>query len=272
MTEISILIKISYTITKRSVCGDSLIDAGERVAALAGPFTDAETMTVTRDLLNILGSESYFTEEYCSVNTDFRSHYLMNMPLTGIEFADCVLLVGFNPRLEAPLVNTRIQSAVIKNKAQVGIVGLKMNMGYGTTHLGASPETISDLANGSHEFCNILFNAKRPMILCGSGIHARPDAPAFTNEIQRLAGVIKENMLANIGNAKREDPMADFFMNGIFNMIHLHASLQAAMDLGWKTGPVGIRKMKPDVLLLLGADGRKVSRADLCNEYQIEGM
>ena len=71
------------------VCGDALIDAGERVAALAGPFTDAETLTVTRDLLNILGSEDYYTEEYCSVNTDLRSHYLMNMPLTGIEYADC---------------------------------------------------------------------------------------------------------------------------------------------------------------------------------------
>ena len=64
-----------------SVCGDVLIDAGERVAALAGPFADAETLTVTRDLLNILGSEHYYTEEYCDVNTDFRSHYLMNLSL-----------------------------------------------------------------------------------------------------------------------------------------------------------------------------------------------
>ena len=63
------------------ICGDGLIDAGERVAALAGPFADAETLTVTRDLLNILGSEHYYTEEYCDVNTDFRSHYLMNLPL-----------------------------------------------------------------------------------------------------------------------------------------------------------------------------------------------
>ena len=54
-------------------------------------------------------------------------------------------------------------------------------------------------------------------------------------------------------------------------MIHSHASLPAALDLGWKPGASGIRKVKPDVLILLGADGRKVSRADLCNEYQIEG-
>ena len=55
------------------------------------------------------------------------------------------------------------------------------------------------------------------------------------------------------------------------NYLFVIRDFKAAMDLGWKAGPTGIRKMKPDVLLLLGADGRKVSRADLCNEYQIEG-
>ncbi|CBY08468.1 unnamed protein product [Oikopleura dioica] len=252
------------------ICGDVLIDGGERVAALAGPFTDAETLTVTRDLLNILGSESYFTEEYCAVNTDFRSHYLMNMPLTGIEYADCIILVGFNPRLEAPLVNTRIQQTYHENKCKVGIVGLKMNLGYNTNHLGASPDTISELADGTHSFCETLFNSRRPMILCGSGIHARPDAVAFTHEIQRLASAIKGNLVANKVN--ETDVMGEFFINGIFNTVHLHASLQAALDLGWKSGPLGIRRSKPDVLILLGADGRKVSRADLCNEYQIEGF
>ena len=38
-------------------------------------------------------------------------------------------------------------------------------------------------------------------------------------------------MIAN--NSSGFDPMAEFFMNGIFNMVHLHASLQGAMDLGW---------------------------------------
>ena len=92
----------------------------------------------------------------------------MNMPLTGIEYADCIILVGFNPRLEAPLVNTRIQVRKLfnainsplqqtyhENKCKVGIVGLKMNLGYNTNHLGASPDTISELADGTHSFCEV---------------------------------------------------------------------------------------------------------------------
>ena len=64
-----------------------------------------------------------------------------------------MILVGINPRLEAPLLNLRLQHAFHDRKATIGIVGLKMNLGYRTHHLGASPDTISNLADGKHSFC-----------------------------------------------------------------------------------------------------------------------
>ena len=72
---------------------------------------------------------------------------------SGVEYSDCVILVGINPRLEAPLLNLRLQHAFHDRKATIGIVGLKMNLGYRTQHLGASPDTISNLADGKHAFC-----------------------------------------------------------------------------------------------------------------------
>ena len=42
--------------------------------------------------------------------------------------------------------------------------------------------------------CLELFNAKRPMILAGGGIHARPDSTAFNLELQRLAETIRSNV------------------------------------------------------------------------------
>ena len=50
------------------------------------------------------------------------------------------------------------------------------------------------------------------MILCGSGIHARPDAVAFNHEIQRLTNAIKGNLIANKVN--ETDMMGEFFING----------------------------------------------------------
>lgn len=45
----------------------------------------------------------------CLLRTDLRSNYLLNSRISGIEESDHLLLVGTNPRYEAPLFNTRIR-------------------------------------------------------------------------------------------------------------------------------------------------------------------
>lgn len=44
------------------------------------------------------------------LDADIRSNYLMNTTLLGTEQADAVLLIGTNPRLEAPVFNARCRS------------------------------------------------------------------------------------------------------------------------------------------------------------------
>lgn len=41
--------------------------------------------------------------------TDLRSNYLMNDKIAGVEEADLVLVIGTNPRFEAPVLNARIR-------------------------------------------------------------------------------------------------------------------------------------------------------------------
>lgn len=67
-----------------------------------------------KDLLNKLGSESLNTEEIFPMDgsgSDLRSNYLLNSSIEGIEEADAILLIGCNPRYEAPLLNARIRKA-----------------------------------------------------------------------------------------------------------------------------------------------------------------
>lgn len=45
----------------------------------------------------------------CVHSTDLRSNYLLNSRIAGIEECDLLLLVGTNPRFEAPLFNARIR-------------------------------------------------------------------------------------------------------------------------------------------------------------------
>ena len=93
--------------------GDVARKAKGSVAAIAGDLLDVETMYAARALLKSLGSDrlegrqtglAYDTSSLAAVN--------FNSTIAGIETADVVLLVGTNPRWEAPLVNTRIRKAV----------------------------------------------------------------------------------------------------------------------------------------------------------------
>ena len=62
-----------------------------------------------------MGSETLCTEESFPMDdasgTDLRSNYLLNTTIAGIEEADWVLLIGTNPRYEAPIFNTRMRKA-----------------------------------------------------------------------------------------------------------------------------------------------------------------
>lgn len=49
---------------------------------------------------------------------------------TGVEEADLILLVGTNPRFEAPLFNTRIRKTYIQNESQVALIGPKVDLTY----------------------------------------------------------------------------------------------------------------------------------------------
>ena len=61
-----------------------------------------------QDLANRLGSGNLYSDAgFADLDADVRSNYLMNTSLAGISQADVVLLVGSNPRLEAPVLNAR---------------------------------------------------------------------------------------------------------------------------------------------------------------------
>lgn len=48
---------------------------------------------------------------FIACRTDLRSNYLFNGTIAGIEQADLVLLIGTNPRYEAPVLNARIRKS-----------------------------------------------------------------------------------------------------------------------------------------------------------------
>lgn len=84
--------------------------SGAELGVFAGPLVEVEALVALKDLVNKLGSTT--TVPHTLLSADLRSTYALNCRIAGIERADALLLVGSNPRIEAPLLNTRIRKMV----------------------------------------------------------------------------------------------------------------------------------------------------------------
>ncbi|TRY79549.1 hypothetical protein TCAL_12405 [Tigriopus californicus] len=223
--------------------------AGDKMAAVAG----GQALIALKDMFNRLGCETLATEEIFPMDgtgTDFRSNYLLNTGIAGVEDADLVLLIGTNPRYEAPLFNARLRKCWIHNELDVAMVGPKVDLTYDYEHLGDSSNAIEELSNGSHPFFKKLAAAKNPIVIVGSECLQREDGGAVYTHVQKLAEAIKA-----------QSGCPDEWK--VLNVLHRVASQVAALDIGYQAGVSAVREAKPDVLFLLGADAGAITRADL---------
>nr|XP_057906647.1 NADH-ubiquinone oxidoreductase 75 kDa subunit, mitochondrial [Doryrhamphus excisus] len=226
---------------------------GSQVAAIAGGMADAEALVCLKDLLNRLNSESLCTEEVfpmAGAGTDLRSNYLLNTGIAGIEDCDLLLLVGTNPRYEAPLFNARIRKSWLHNELRVALVGHSVDLNYTYDHLGEETSVLKELANGTHPFCQVLAAAQRPVVVVGSSALQRKDGAAILSAVSTIAQ-----------NARTSSGVEEGWK--VLNVLHRVASQVAALDLGYKAGVDAIRTNPPKVLFLLGADSGCITRADL---------
>ena len=75
-------------------------------------------------------------------DADFRSSYLMNSTVTGIDDTDLLILVGTNPKTENPVLNARIRKAIGVNGLEVAVIGPANNLAYNYRHLGNTLQTL----------------------------------------------------------------------------------------------------------------------------------
>jgi len=220
---------------------------------LAGGLADAESLMALKDLLNRLGCEALCTEEIFPMEaggTDLRSNYLLNTGIAGVEESDFVLLIGANPRFDAPVFNARLRKCWIHNELDLALVGPQVDLTYDYDHLGDSTEVLEQLANGTHPYCERLKAAKKPCVIVGSEALQRGDNSAVLRASQQIASSLRAS------SGCEEDWK-------VLNVLHRVASQVAALDLGYKAGVAEAREAKPKVLWLLGADGGAMTREDL---------
>jgi NADH-quinone oxidoreductase subunit G len=199
---------------------------GQRIAAIAGDLACAESMIALKDLMAELGSPHLdCRQDGAALPPSPRAGYLFNTTIAGIETADACLLIGTNPRIEAPLINARLRKRWLMGRFPVGLVGEAVDLTYRSRHFGDDPRLLDAIADGSHEFAEVLRQAEWPMLILGMGALARPDGGAILDAARRIAescGLI--------------DAAAGW--NG-FNVLHDAAARVGGLDLGFVPGDGG---------------------------------
>ncbi len=225
---------------------------GDRIGAVAGNLADCESMLALRDLMASLGSANLDCRQDGSVaDVSRRDFYTFNTTIAGIEEADAVLLIGTNPRHEAPLVNARIRKRwmALAGRLPVFGIGPAADLTYHVTWLGDSPRALAALADPGQAATQALRAAKRPMLILGAGALARADGAA---------------VLAAAWQVAAENGLLTPDWHG-FNVLHHAAARVGALDLRFLPGPrgkplAGMLEGGVDLLWLLGADEFDMAR------------
>ena len=227
--------------TARALAGDP-----RRIGAIAGDLACAESMKAALDLFRALGSANTDCRaDGAKLGGGTRQGYLFNSTIAGVDEADAILLIGTNPRLEAPVLNARLRKAWLRG-AEIGVIGEACDLSYRYTHIGAGAQSLAQPG----AFAELMRNALRPMIVIGQGALMRDDGAAVLRATGKLAaalGVVKDGW------------------NG-FNVLHTAAARVGGLDLGFLPaagGKTAVEMLKGgmDALLLLGVDEAALPRA-----------
>ncbi len=211
-----------------------------RIGAIAGDLVAIEEMFALQTLFQSLGAVSLdCRQDGTKLDPKFgRASYLFNPAIAGIDEADGLMIIGSNPRREAPVLNARIRKRWLKGGFKIAVIGEKADLTYDYIYLGAGPDTLATFAE--HPPAKM----EKPMFLIGQGALARPDGLAILSLAAKAAaslGVVKEGW------------------NG-FAVLHTAAARVGGLDLGFvpRAGGLDAGAMAKagalDVIYNLGAD------------------
>lgn len=170
--------------------------AASEVAALSGSLSSVEEIFALKKLLEKLGTKNFdcrLHDEKFDAND--RASYLFNTTIAGIEEADACLLIGVNPRKDAPVLNARIRKRWLSKKLAIAAIGSNADLTYDYENLGDSASALENVLNGESKFATILQKAEKPMLILGSDLVARKDGKAIIAAAKKIAekyGLIKD--------------------------------------------------------------------------------
>ncbi len=201
------------------------IKAASNLVGLVGDLVSTEAAYSLKTFVEGQGGVVECRTDGAKLPIGNRSAYAGNAVIEDIDTAKMILLIGTNPRNEAPVLNARIRKAWT-NGATVGRVGASVDLTYPVVELGAGRDVLERLLKDDHT------GKDGGVIVVGQGALQGEDGEAV------LAAAMK---LAELGNSK-------------LLVLHTAAGRVGAMDVGATNDNGMMAADKADVIYNLGAD------------------
>ncbi|WP_149589675.1 NADH-quinone oxidoreductase subunit NuoG [Tabrizicola flagellatus] len=221
---------------RKATWGEALAKAaaamqGRKVAGLVGDLVPVEAAYSLKMLVESLGGHVECRTDGARLPAGNRSAYVGTAKIEDIDTAKVILLIGTNPRVEAPVLNARIRKAWAAG-AIVGLIGEAADLTYDYKHMGTDRAALVDLVGRVTAKDNTL-------VIIGQGAINEADGEA----------VLSQAMAYATGAGAK------------FMVLHTAAARVGAMDVGAVTeGGLAMATQGAQVIYNLGADEVEISR------------
>lgn len=201
---------------------------GKKIAGLVGDLVSVEAAYALKLLIENQGGAVECRTDGAKLPAANRSAYVGTALIEDIDHAEKILLIGTNPRLEAPVLNARIRKAWL-NGADVIVVGEAADLTYDYEHMGTDRAALAHIAGLDMS----ALQDKNCVVILGQGAIREADGAAVLSYAQAIC----ENSGAK------------------FLVLHTAASRVGAMDIGCTSeGGVAAVTKDAEVIYNLGAD------------------
>ncbi|WP_417205091.1 NADH-quinone oxidoreductase subunit NuoG [Antarctobacter sp.] len=203
------------------------LKSATKPAGIIGDLAPVEAMYSLKQMIEGQGGVVECRTDGAKLPAGNRSGYVGTAAIEDIDTAKMILLIGSNPRVEAPVLNARIRKAWA-NGAQVGLVGEAVDLTYDYHHAGAGRAALQDILDRDHSDAV----DQDTIVVIGQGALREADGAAVLATAMEICTRSKSKLM----------------------VLHTAASRVGAMDVGAVNDRGMDAVSEADVIYNLGAD------------------
>lgn len=204
------------------------MNGAAKLAGLIGDLAPTEAAFSLKHLVEGMGGVVECRTDGAKLPAGNRAAYVGTASIEEIDTARAILLIGTNPRTEAPVLNARIRKAWTRG-AKVSLIGQPVDLTYDYAHLGTDRAALAAQIGAKHDSAEGVDS----LVIVGQGALREADGAAVLAHAMQIAAESGSGLL----------------------ILHSAAGRVGAMDVGAVTeGGLTAAVDGADVIYNLGAD------------------